>query len=58
MTIDQYVENLKPLVPAFVVQNTIEWSPQDRMYMFLHYIQIQKMEEFKELFLKQKPTKE
>jgi len=49
MTIEQYVENLKELVPAHFVENTKDWSTSDKMYVFLHYIQLKKMEEIKEI---------
>ena len=48
MTIEEYVELLKPLVPSYFVENTKYWSASDKMYIFLHNIQLEKMEEFKE----------
>jgi hypothetical protein len=49
MTIEEYVEILKPLVPLYFVENTKDWSASDKMYIFLHNIQLKKMEEFKEM---------
>ena len=48
MTIEEYVEFLKPLVPSYFVENTKDWSASDKIYIFLHNIQLEKMEEFKE----------
>ena len=49
MTIEEYVENLKELVPAHFIENTKDWSTSDKMYVFLHYIQLKNMEEIKTL---------
>lgn len=49
MKIEEYVENLKELVPAHFIESTKDWSTSDKMYVFLHYIQLKSMEEIKEL---------
>ena len=46
MTIEEYVNNLETLVPNHFVENTKDWSTSDKMYAFLHFIQIKKIEEF------------
>jgi len=47
MTMEEYVDNLKPLVPSYFVENTKDWSTSDKMYIFCHYIQIAQMEAYK-----------
>ena len=49
MTTEEYVENLKQLVPAYLVECTKDWSTSDKMYVFLNYIQLKHMEEIKTL---------
>lgn len=49
MTTEEYVENLKQLVPAHFIENTKDWSTSDKMYVFLHYIQLKHMEEIKQM---------
>lgn len=49
MTQEEYIEILKKLVPLDMIENTKDWSVSDRMYVFLHYIQLQEMEDIKEL---------
>ena len=49
MTIEKYVEGLKELVPAHFIENTKDWSTSDKMYVFLHFIQLKNMEEIKTL---------
>ena len=49
MTTEEYVENLKQLVPAHFIECTKDWSTSDKMYVFLHYIQLKHMEEIKTL---------
>ena len=59
MTIEKYVEGLKELVPAHFIENTKDWSTSDKMYVFLHYIQLKNMEEIKTLiYAKCKQIKE
>ena len=48
MKIEEYVENLKELVPAHFIESTEDWSLSDKMYVFLHFIQLKQMEEIKE----------
>ena len=47
MTVEEYVNNLKLIVNPTLVEATKDWSDSDKMYVFLHSIQIQQMEEFK-----------
>ena len=49
MTTEEYVENLKQLVPAHFIECTKDWSTSDKMYVFLHYIQLKHMEEIKQM---------
>jgi len=49
MTMEEYVEGLKELVPAHFVENTKDWSTSDKMYVFLHFIQLKNMEEIKQM---------
>ena len=49
MTTEEYVENLKQLVPDHFIENTKDWSTSDKMYVFLHYIQLNNMEEIKQM---------
>ena len=49
MTMEKYVEGLKELVPAYFVENTKDWSTSDKMYVFLHFIQLKNMEEIKQM---------
>ena len=49
MTTEEYVENLKQLVPDHFIENTKDWSTSDKMYVFLHYIQLKHMEEIKQM---------
>lgn len=58
MTIEEYVDNLKTLVPKSLIQITEDWSASDKMYIFLHNIQITKMEEFKEMLKRTKRVHE
>ena len=52
MTVEEYVNNLKLIVSPTLVEATKDWGDGDKMYVFLHSIQIQQMEEFK-TFLKE-----
>ena len=54
MTTEEYVENLKQLVPDHFIENTKDWSTSDKMYVFLHYIQLKHMEEIKEIMNEKK----
>ena len=58
MTIEDYVENLKTLVPANFIESTKDWSTSDKMYVFLHFIQLKKMEEIKEMLKSPKRVRE
>ena len=49
MTIEEYVQGLKELVPAHFIEYTKDWSTSDKMYVFLHLIQLKNMEEIKEM---------
>ena len=54
MTTEEYVEDLKQLVPDHFIENTKDWSTSDKMYVFLHYIQLKHMEEIKEIMNEKK----
>lgn len=50
MTIEEYVELLsKEMIPLTMLEDTKDWSVSDRMYVYLHYIQLQEMADIKEL---------
>lgn len=52
MTQEEYVDRLKQVIskddPNFV-DEVKDWSLSDQMYVFLHWIQLQEMEDIKEL---------
>lgn len=58
MTTEEYVENLKQLVPDHFIENTKDWSTSDKMYVFLHYIQLKHMEEIKQMIKSSKRVHE
>jgi len=49
MIMEEYVEGLKELVPANLIESTKYWSISDKMYVYLHYIQLKNMEEIKQM---------
>ena len=49
MTIEEYVEKLKELVPPMFVEDSKDWPTSDKLYAYLHMIQLQEMADFKEL---------
>ena len=49
MTVEQYVINLKTLVPKSLIEATKDWSTSDQLYVFLHNIQLKQMEDIKEI---------
>lgn len=49
MTIEEYVEKLKELVPPMFVEDSKDWPTSDKLYTYLHMIQLQEMADFKEL---------
>jgi hypothetical protein len=44
MTIEEYVDGLKKIVPEHFIESTKDWSTSDKMYVFLHYIQLSTMD--------------
>jgi len=49
MTVEEYVEGLKDLLPKHFIEAIKDWSVSDRMYVSLHYIQLKNMEEIKQM---------
>ena len=49
MTVEEYVEGLKELLPDYFIENIKDWSTSDKMYVSLHYIQVKQLEDIKEM---------
>ena len=43
MTMEEYVERLKLMVPINLVEMVKDWSVSDKMYFFLHHLEIEEM---------------
>ena len=49
MNIEEYVEQLEEQVPAWVVSRFGTWPVETRLYMYLHHLQLARMDEFVQL---------
>ena len=48
MNIEEYVVELEEQVPAWVVSTFGSWPVETRLYMYLHHLQLARMDEFKQ----------
>ena len=46
MSIEEYVEQLEQQVPSWVVSTFESWPVETRLYMYLHHLQLARMDEF------------
>jgi hypothetical protein len=46
MSIEAYVEKLEEQVPSWVVSAFGSWPVETRLYMYLHHLQLARMDEF------------
>ena len=46
MSIEEYVGQLEAQVPAWVVSTFGSWPVETRLYMYLHHLQLARMDEF------------
>lgn len=51
MNIEEYVEQLEEQVPNWVVSTFGSWPVETRLYMYLHHLQLARMDEFKQSLL-------
>lgn len=51
MTQEEYVDSLLFFVTPSLVEFTKDWPTSDKMYVFLHDIQLQKMDLIKEMLM-------
>jgi len=49
MTVEEYVSELEEQVPEWVVTRFGLWPVETRLYMYLHHLQLARMDEFKKL---------
>jgi hypothetical protein len=49
MSIEAYVEKLEEQVPSWVVSTFGSWPVETRLYMYLHHLQLARMDEFVQL---------
>ena len=54
MNLEQYVKSLEPQVDPNLVWEIREWTYDNKLYMYLHNIQLAYMAEFKQLLLEMK----
>ena len=47
--IEEYTDELEQAVPAWVVSTFGTWPVETRLYMYLHHLQLARMDEFAEL---------
>jgi hypothetical protein len=53
MSVDEYVAQLEEKVPDWVVTEFGSWPVETRLYMYLHHMQLARMDEFLALLQKQ-----
>ena len=46
MSIEEYAEKLEEQVPSWVVSTFGSWPVETRLYMYLHHLQLARMDEF------------
>jgi len=49
MSIEEYVDQLEEQVPSWVVSAFGSWPVETRLYMYLHHLQLARMDEFVQL---------
>jgi hypothetical protein len=49
MNIEEYADKLEEQVPSWVVSAFGAWPVETRLYMYLHHLQLARMEEFAQL---------
>jgi hypothetical protein len=49
MNIEEYADQLEQQVPAWVVSTFGAWPVETRLYMYLHHLQLARMDEFVQL---------
>ena len=49
MNIEEYTDQLEDQVPAWVVSTFGSWPVETRLYMYLHHLQLARMDEFVQL---------
>ena len=49
MNIEEYVDQLEQQVPSWVVSTFGSWPVETRLYMYLHHLQLARMDEFRQL---------
>ena len=54
MSIEEYVEKLEDQVPSWVVSSFGSWPVETRLYMYLHHLQLARMDEFLALLQEKK----
>ena len=53
MSIEEYVAQLEETVPGWAVSAFGSWPVETRLYMYLHHLQLARMDEFLALLQKQ-----
>jgi hypothetical protein len=46
MSIEEYTETLEEQVPSWVISAFGSWPAETRLYMYLHHLQLARMDEF------------
>ena len=46
MSIEEYTDTLEEQVPSWVVSSFGSWPVETRLYMYLHHLQLARMDEF------------
>jgi len=54
MSIEEYAETLEDQVPSWVVSAFGSWPVETRLYMYLHHLQLVRMDEFTQILLELK----
>ena len=49
MSIEEYADQLEQQVPVWVVSTFGSWPVETRLYMYLHHLQLARMDEFVQL---------
>ena len=49
MSIEEYVDQLEEQVPSWVASAFESWPVETRLYMYLHHLQLARMDEFVQL---------
>ena len=49
MNMEEYIDQLEEQVPSWVVSTFGSWPLETRLYMYLHHLQLARMDEFVQL---------